>query len=411
MTTTTTPVTPPRDTSRGTTLQGAIILAASTLPVLGAVLLAPVLPSIAQEYSTNPRVATLVPLIITAPALVIAIIAPFVGALTDKVGRRNALGVSLILYSIIGSAPLWLNSLEAIVASRFALGLCEAVIMTACTTLLGDYFSGERRNRYLSLLTVLTTVCATIFLVIGGLIGGFGWRAPFWLYLVGFLIAIPAFVKLWEPLSSPNPQVLRRLPWTQMAFPIIFTIIGGITFFTLVVHLPFLLTELGIEDSGQIGLMAALTSFFTASGSFAFRFFLRAHHSMVLALAFSLAGAGFLIIWFSGSLTFTLVGACIASFGAGLTLPTLLTWTVSQLAQDVRGTGTGIWTSANWIGQFACPIVIGAFAGIAGGLSQGIGYFGIAVIAVGIGWLISRMTQRGATTAGTPAATPAATPI
>lgn len=397
MITTTSPAPSRTDESRGTTLQGVILLSASALPVLGAVLLAPVLPAIAQEFSDNPRAAALVPLIITSPALVIAILAPFIGALTDKIGRRNALGAALVLYSVVGTSPLWLDSLEAIVVSRLLLGLCEAVIMTTCTTLLGDYFVGERRNRYLSLLTVLTTVCATIFLVIGGLMGGLGWRAPFWLYAVGFLMAIPAFLKLWEPLSAPNPQVLRRLPWRQMTLPIIFTFFGGITFFTLVVHLPFLLAELGIEDSGQIGLMAALTSFFTASGSFVFRYFNRVPHALILSLAFCLAGTGFLTIWFAGSVSFVLVGACIASFGAGLSLPTLLTWTVAQLAQDVRGTGTGIWTSANWIGQFACPLVIGGIAGIAGGLSQGIGVFGIAVFAIGIGWLISRISSRRAT--------------
>lgn len=385
--------------SRGTTLQGSILLSASALPVLGAVLLAPVLPAIAEEFSDNPRAATLVPLIITSPALVIAILAPFVGALTDKIGRRNALVASLVLYSAVGTAPLWLNSLEGIIVSRLLLGLCEAVIMTTCTTLLGDYFSGARRNKYLSLLTVLTTVCATIFLVVGGLMGGFGWRAPFWLYLVGFIVAIPALLKLWEPLSEPNPQVLRRLPWRQMSMPIIFTFFGGVTFFTLVVHLPFLLTELGIEDSGQLGLMAALTSFFTATGSFVFRYFNRVHHALILALAFCLAGTGFLYIWFADSVSAVLVGACVASFGAGLSLPTLLTWTISQLKQDVRGTGTGIWTSANWIGQFACPLVIGAFAGFVGGLAQGIGVFGIAVFAIGLGWLVSRLTSRRNTTA------------
>lgn len=381
------------DGSPGTTSQGIILLSASALPVLGAVLLSPVLPGIAQEYSSNPRGATLVPLIITAPALVIAILAPFIGALTDKIGRRNALVAALVLYSVVGTAPLWLDSLEAIVVSRLLLGVCEAVIMTTCTTLLGDYYVGERRNRYLSMLTVLTTVCATIFLLIGGLVGNFGWRAPFWLYFVGFVMAVLAFIKLWEPLHEPNPQVLRRLPWGQMVMPIIFTVIGGITFFTLVVHLPFLLDGLGVKDPGKIGLMAALTSFFTASGSFTFRYLSKHHHTVILAAAFFTAGVGFITIWFGSSLTMTLVGACIASFGAGLTLPTLLTWTVAQLSTEVRGTGTGIWTSANWIGQFACPLVIGALAGISGGLAQGIGVFGIAVIAIGIGWLFARRNQ------------------
>ncbi|WP_404289998.1 MFS transporter [Glutamicibacter arilaitensis] len=380
--------------SGGTTLQGSILLAASALPVLGAVLLAPVLPAIAQEYSTTPGVETLVPLLITSPALVIAVLAPFVGALTDKIGRRNALVIALFCYSIVGTAPLWLNSLEGMVASRLFLGVFEAVIMTTCTTLLGDYFTGERRNRYLAMLTVLTTICATAFLIIGGLIGQAGWSAPFWLYSVGALVGIAAAILLWEPLSQPTSQVLRVLPWKQLTLPIVFTFFGGITFFVLVVHLPFLLTGLGITDSGQIGMLAALASLFTASGSFTFRYLGRLHHSAVLAIAFCLTGAGFTTIWFAGSLPLTLLGACIASYGAGLSLPTLLTWTVSQLKQDVRGTGTGIWTSANWIGQFACPLLIGAIAAAAGGLAQGIGVFGIAVLAVGLSWILASRRSR-----------------
>jgi hypothetical protein len=45
-----------------------LLLAASCLSVLGAVLIAPVLPQMAQEYAAVPGVAVLVPIVLTVPA-------------------------------------------------------------------------------------------------------------------------------------------------------------------------------------------------------------------------------------------------------------------------------------------------------------------------------------------------------
>jgi MFS family permease len=373
----------------GSTFQGWLLLCISCLPVLGAVLLAPVLPAIAREFAGNPAAGTLVPMIITAPALVIAAGSPFVGYLTDKIGRKNALIVSLVAYSLAGTAPLWLDSLEGIVASRFLLGACEAVIMTACTTLLGDYFSGQRRAHFLSLLTVLTTVSATVFLVVGGIMGTVGWQAPFWLYASGIVLAVVAARRLHEPLVQPARRVLANVPWGRLVVPLLFTFIGGAAFFALIVHLPFILEGLGVTDAGQVGLLSAVASAATAAGAFSYRLMGRLSPAAMLTVSFGMSGLGFLLVWASGDLALTMVGAVIASAGTGLSVPTLLIWTIGRLEQEVRGTGTGIWTSVNWLGQFASPIIVGAFAATAGGLSSGIGYLGILVLVLAAGWLLS----------------------
>ncbi len=381
---------PSTDLSRaGSTLQGWLLLCISCLPVLGAVLLAPVLPAIAREFAENPAAGALVPMIITAPALVIAVGSPFVGYLTDKIGRKNALVVSLVLYSLAGTAPLWLDSLEGIVVSRFLLGACEAVIMTACTTLLGDYFSGQRRAHFLSLLTVLTTMSATVFLVIGGILGTAGWQAPFWLYASGIVFASLAVSRLHEPLVQPARRVLANVPWGRLVVPLLFTFIGGAVFFALIVHLPFILEGLEVTDAGQVGILSALASAATAAGAFSYRLMGKLSPAVMLAVSFGMSGLGFLLVWFSGDLALTMVGAVIASVGTGLSVPTLLIWTIGRLEQEVRGTGTGIWTSVNWLGQFASPIIVGAFAAMAGGLTSGLGYLGILVLALAAGWLLS----------------------
>lgn len=86
----------------------------------------------------------------------------------DRLGRKRLLVVATVMYAILGTAPLWLDSLVAIVAARALVGVTEAAIMTCCTTLLGDYYSGRQRDRYLAMQTMCAAISATAFFVLGG---------------------------------------------------------------------------------------------------------------------------------------------------------------------------------------------------------------------------------------------------
>ena len=164
--------------------QLVLLLTASCLSVLGAVLIAPVLPQIAQEFADTAGVDVLVPIVLTAPSLVIGLTAPFAGFIADKIDRKRVLLIAMVVYAVVGTAPLYLGSLHSIIISRVLLGVCEAAIMTCCTTLIGDYWSGPRRSKYLGLQTLVASISATVFLALGGALGAAGWRAPFWLYVV-----------------------------------------------------------------------------------------------------------------------------------------------------------------------------------------------------------------------------------
>ncbi len=118
--------------------QALVLLLSSCLAVLGAVLLAPVLPRIEDAFAGTPGVEALTPIVLTAPALVIGLTATIAGRIVDRLGRKRLLVGALVAYAVVGTAPLWLPSLELIVASRVLVGLTEAAIMSCCTTLLAD---------------------------------------------------------------------------------------------------------------------------------------------------------------------------------------------------------------------------------------------------------------------------------
>jgi MFS family permease len=195
-------------------IQAFVLLVSSCLSVLGAVLLAPVLPRIQDAFAGTPGVEALTPVVLTAPALVIGLTAMIAGRIVDKVGRKRLLVGALVVYALVGTAPLWLPSLQLIVASRVLFGLTEAAIMTCCTTLLADYFHGAQRERYFGLQVVFTTVSATVFFGVGGALGAQDWRAPFWLYVVSLPLAVLAAKFIWQPAPgrrrTPTPRSCRR---------------------------------------------------------------------------------------------------------------------------------------------------------------------------------------------------------
>jgi len=380
------------------TAQALPLLFASCMSVLGAVLLTPVIPQLLEAFGGNP----LVLLIISAPALMIAIFAPFAGQIADRVGRKNLLIAAMFVYAIVGTAPVWLPAeLPIILVSRLLVGICEAAIMTCCTTLLADYFSGDRRNKYFGLQSVFTTISAVIFILVGGILGGTGgWRTPFFVYAIALIIVIPMFFVLWEPKKTDADKAMAaaqakaRVPWGMLALPLVVTLFGGFAFFVVLAEPPVVYATLGLTDAQAIGPISAAAAIATAILAFLFARLAKLGAKVLLPIAFGAMAVGYLIVWVAGNagvLPGVIAGVIVASAGTGLLLPTLVSWSVGRIPFESRGRSTGIWTSAFFLGQFITPIVIGAMTGaLSISVAVAIGIVGIlcAVAAIALGIVV-----------------------
>lgn len=382
-------ITPLRQAGRP---QGILLMFMSCLPILGAVLLAPVLPRMQDHFGHSGAATALVPLSLTVPALMIALLAPFAGSIVDRFGRKRLLLTGLAVYAVFGTAPLWLDGLAAILLSRAGVGVAEAAIMTCCTTLISDYFSGTERNRWLGMQTVFASLSATVFFALGGALGAQDWRTPFWLYASSLLFLVLATALIWQPAgetsSTDQHAPLPPLPVRTLALPCAVTVVGGIVFYTPIVELPYVLDAAGITAVPAIGAFAALASLATAGGAYAFGRISGSGTATLLPIAFGLAGTGLVVLGATSLVPVIVLGAVIASAGTGLLLPTLLVWAVSGLSFEQRGRGTGLWTAALFLGEFVCPLLVVAFTGALGGL-------GAAVVLVGAtALLLALLTRR-----------------
>ena len=161
------------------TLQGILLLLPITMAVMGLIILVPVLPGIMTHFKDVAGVEYLVPLMLTLPALCVALLSPIAGIAVDFLGRRKTCIGALIVYAIVGILPMFLESLTAIIISRAVLGAAEALIVISSTTLIGDYFHGREREKWLANQTAVASLASIVLALLGGALGNFGWRAAF----------------------------------------------------------------------------------------------------------------------------------------------------------------------------------------------------------------------------------------
>ena len=377
-------------------LRVTLLMAGSCLPILGAVLIAPVLPRMQDHFASVPGAKALVPLALTVPALALALLAPFAGVIVDRLGRKRLLIGATLLYAVFGTAPLWLDSLGAIIASRALVGVTEAAIMTCCTTLIGDYYSGRRRVKYLALQTMCASASATVFFVLGGAAGSAGWRVPFFVYAVSLLLAPMMVASLPNPAvgaavdEAPAVEVRRPFPWRQLGGICALTFFGAMVFYTVPVEMSYLLDDLGVENSGVIGLATAIASAATVGGAITFARLKRSPEPMLPAV-FGVCAVGFGAMFLAGSAPLLVVGAVVNCVGTGMLLPALLTSAMSRLAFEDRGRGTGLWMAAFFGGEFVCPLGLLAGESAVGSLAGAVGLLGLAAAVVAAGlWAAAR---------------------
>jgi MFS family permease len=339
------------------------LLLVACLTVMSAATVAPALPQMAEAFSAAPNAELLSKLVLTAPAIAIALCAPFAGVLVDRFGRVGILRASLVLYGLAGSAGYLLDDLHAILASRAALGVAVAGTMTSVTALVGDYYSGEARTRYAGMQSLAMSLGAVACVAAGGVLADFGWRLPFLIYLTGWAVLVPVLLYVVEPHRAPPASAAHghaaAFPRGPIAAAYAITFFAVAMFYMIPVQIPFLLRAIGVESGAATGVVVAAASLTAAVGSAWFAHLRRANGVLgVYAWAFGLMSAGYALAGFAGTFAGTLGGASIAGVGVGLFFPNSNLWVLAAAPASLRGQLAGGLTSAIFLAQFSSPLLV-----------------------------------------------------
>jgi MFS family permease len=337
------------------------ILLGSTLTVMAGATISPALPRMAVYFQDAPNAQVLVKMLLSVHALFIALTAPLMGALMDRWGRRPVLMVSLLLYGLGGSSGFYLDSIYAIMAGRVLLGVAVAGVMSGFTTLIGDYYQGDRRNQLMGLQAAFTGFGGLAFLSAGGVLADIGWRYPFLIYLFALCVLPGVLLYLYEPDAPPRivagNQNTAHEPWTRF-FPIyLAAFLGMLVFYMVPVQLPFYLRRIGGVSNTHIGVAIGAMNMVGALSSMQFRRIKgRCSHLAIFALFSLFMGLGYGMIALTNSYVGVLAGMITAGLGFGLLMPNVNVLLLSKVSPRGRGKAVGGLTTFFLLGQFVSPL-------------------------------------------------------
>jgi predicted MFS family arabinose efflux permease len=306
-----------------------VLLSGLTLSSYALFGLSPVLPAIAAHFSQTPNAGLLTRLLISAAGIMVAVASPIVGAIADRCGARRVLMLGLVVYALAGCAPFFLDNLYAILLSRMVMGLAIAAVGAVILAILVTHSTGAARNRWLGYLTTTATIVSVFYSPIVGYIGRFGWR---WAFLT-FLFALPLLILtiIGIERDPPRPRVEQspksaagRAGFSLGTPPvfIVFVFAAGAVLVSPSVYIPFRLREIGITDSGSIGMLLIPSSIAGVVAGLSYGW-IRSKLSMPLTfvIGFFAVAAGLLITATAHEAAQVMAGQVMTGFGTGINMP------------------------------------------------------------------------------------------
>ena len=165
----------------------------------------PALPEIGVSLNASPGAMQM-----TVTAFLVGLIfGPMVvGPISDAVGRRPPILVSLILYSLISLLLATAGSVEMMIGLRVAQAACGGTSMSLVRSMIRDLLSGDAMARAMSILMMVLLGAPIVAPFFGGaLLLVWSWRS---IFVVLAVIGALMFVGAWRWLPETLPPDLRR---------------------------------------------------------------------------------------------------------------------------------------------------------------------------------------------------------
>lgn len=362
------------------------------IDLVGFGIIIPILPLYAERHgASNFEIG----LLLASYSLAQFIFAPILGALSDKVGRKPVLAVSLygtaIASCVLGFASTLPYALWLIFAARILDGVTGANIATA-QAYVADVTPAEKRAKGLGLIGMAFGLGFVLGPAIGGLLSTIDETLPF--YVVGLLAAANATAMLFR-LPEPERHIsfaveagtrftrlttALRAPETRLL--LVVTLLTMTAFAAMEATLALLLKErFGYDQAGVaylfafIGIVMAIVQ-----GGLIGKLVDKVGERPLVVLGAALLATAFVLLAIPVAASVALLLGALALFAVGIGLHNpAVTGLVSRLTPaSQQGSALGVTQSMSSIGRILGPLLGGALYQFGWGLP----YYAGAIIMV-----------------------------
>ena len=343
----------------------AIILTITLTGIMGNTLITPALPDIADDLRISNAQLGMLVAATTTPGIFLA---PLIGILADRFGRREVVVPCLAVFGVSGGLAAFAPDFTSLLLLRFLQGVGSAGLINLAVVLISDHWEGLERTKAIGRNSAALTGAVVVLPPIGGLITALGgWRATFVPYWIGLVSAGVVWVRL--PRSARHDRTLRAhlaetLPILR-TWAVLGPVLLGTFLFILIFGLFLTAVPLYLEDSFGVGptgrglilALPAVTS--TVAALSVGRARVRFGLTRVIVGGLVLFALGFGLAASVPSVAAVCVAALLYGGGDGLLISSLQD-TVAEVAPPAsRGTVIATWVGFARAGQTAGPLMAG----------------------------------------------------
>ncbi len=321
------------------------------------------IPDILDEFNQPDSRAGFLVAVAPLPGIVLA---PIMGVLADRYGRRRVLIPCLFIFGLMGFATALAPSFELLIAARFFQGVGASGLINIAVVILGDHWTGADRTKVIGQNSAVLTLCLALVPSISGAIA----EATSWRVSLAFAgVGIPVGVAVWHLLPESHVpfdrSLVDQLRGARQAIdqPIVrvviitgfllFVVIFGVFLTALPLHLEREF-NLGPRDRGLVLSVPAIGATIVALNLGRLRARLGMRRVLVAAAALiSLAALGVAI---GPSLIIVIAASIVYGLGDGTCIPSLQDAATSAAPPEQRAAVMAAWVSAVRMGQTVGPL-------------------------------------------------------
>ena len=386
--------TPGADAAAKKASRNAILMVALVVlvDITGFGLILPLLPFWAERLGANPFE---VGLILTVYAAAQFLFTPVLGALSDRIGRRPVILVSLLIEAAGFALTALAGTLPFLLVARFIGGLGASNIGSA-QAVVADVTAPKDRARGMGMVGAAIGLGFVVGPALGGVLAGLGPTVPFWAALVVALLNALLVLFLLPETRGKRPAAVRgaqrftlfagwrraihtpaiaRLILINLLFTLAFagmeTVVPLFTqreFGWLATQNGYLFTYVGvIIVVMQGGMVGQLVKRFGERGL------------QIAGLGLLAIGLG--LLPFSGTLALLLIALALISIGDGAVTPTNNALLSLATPPEAQGETLGLSQGMGSLGRMIGPLIAGALFGVSIGSPFVVGA-GLAVVAL-----------------------------
>lgn len=340
------------------------ILSLSLLTVMAGAAVAPALGVIKSYFSEAPQ--TLVQMIISIPALFIALTNIIFPKLSRTFKARDLLMAGLLLYTVGGCIAGAFSNIYLVLIFRALVGVGVGIIMPLSTGLLSFYYTRDKQDKLMGYSSAMNQMGGVVATLISGLLANISWRASFLVYLMGLISIILCMKYL------PNEKIARtdgKKETGVFARNYMFVIAIFLLMFTFFVNPSSFAIECareGIIPQQAVTVIMACMDLIAFGGGLAFVHIKKRLGFSTKYIAPVLFLMGYLLLFFLGGWAGALLGSALIGFANGLGIPFIMSAASQRVGKTAATTIMPMLSMAMYFAQFVTPIILNAVSGAIG---------------------------------------------